>query len=287
MKTKFWKKINSDTILCELCPNRCVIKNGFHGRCFIRKNVNNNLELLAYGKTTGIAVDPIEKKPLYHFLPGSKTLSFGSIGCNLNCKFCQNWHISMSKDLSLLDRKLSPKEIAQLAIKNNCESVAFTYNEPTTSFEYIIDIAIECKKLNIKTISVTNGYILSEPRKELYKHIDAANVDLKAFNDDTYKKIIGGTLQPILETIKYLHNSDTWLEITTLLISGINDSENEIRSECEWIVDNIGVSVPLHFSAFHPAWKMLYIKRTSAETVISACEIAKTYGIKYVYAGNI
>lgn len=277
-----------DKIQCTICPRMCTFKNGQRGFCHVRQNINDKIILTAYGYNTGLAIDPIEKKPLYHFYPTSKVLSFGTVGCNLGCKFCQNWQTSKSKINPTKLNKTPPQEIARLAKNHKCKSVAFTYNEPTIFLEYAIDTAIACKEENIKTVAVTAGYINPAPRLDFFKHIDAVNVDLKAFNNNFYKRNCMATLEPVLDTIKYIkHETNTWLEITTLLIENENDSEKELHKQCEWIAENLGDCVPLHFSAFHPSYKFNEKTATQIPTLLNAIEIAKSNGLKYVYAGNI
>lgn len=286
--TKYWHKLDDGRIQCDLCPRACKLKEGQRGFCFVRAREEDQVVLTTYGLSSGLAVDPIEKKPLNHFLPGTTVYSFGTAGCNLACLFCQNWDISKSRETHILAHRAMPKDIAERAQKYGCKSVAFTYNEPTIFMEYAVDTAKECHKLGIKTVSVTNGYICDEPRKEFYSHIDAANVDLKGFTDRFYRKIIAGTLQPVLDTLCYLkHHTNVWFEITTLLIPGENDSSEEIDKSTKWVVDNLGVDVPMHFTAFHPAWKMMDKPPTPIETIKDARRIAMKNGIRYVYTGNI
>lgn len=283
-----YQNILKDKVQCTVCPRNCVLSKNQRGFCHVRQNINGNIELTAYGFNTGLAIDPIEKKPLFHFYPTSKVLSFGTTGCNLGCRFCQNWQTSKSKIDPRRLNKTSPEQIAQLAKKHKCKSVAFTYNEPAIFLEYAIDTAKACKKLGIKTVAVTAGYINPEPRAEFFKYIDAANIDLKAFSDDFYKRNCLAHLEPVLDTIKYVKNeTNTWLELTTLLIEGENDSEEEINAECEWVAENLGDSVPLHFSAFHPAYKFNEKSSTQIPTLFKAIDIAKSKGLKYVYAGNV
>jgi len=283
-----YQNILNDKVQCTVCPRNCVLKENQRGFCHVRQNINGNIELTSYGYNTGLAIDPIEKKPLFHFYPTSKVLSFGTVGCNLGCKFCQNWTTSKSKIPPQKLNHTSPEEIARLAVAHRCKSVAFTYNEPTIFLEYAIDTAKACKELGLKTVAVTAGYINPKPRAEFFKYIDAANIDLKAFSDDFYKRNCMAHLEPVLDTIKYVKNeTDTWLELTTLLIEGENDSEEEISAECEWIAENLGDSVPLHFSAFHPAYEFSEKTATRIPTLFKAIEIAKSKGLKYVYAGNV
>lgn len=286
--TKYWHQLKSGKVQCDLCPRHCQLNEGQRGFCFVRARENDQIVLTTYGRSTGYCIDPVEKKPLNHFLPGSSVLSFGTAGCNLGCKFCQNWDISQSKNIDILTAKAMPKEIAQAAKNRGCQSVAFTYNEPIIFLEYAIDTAIACHELGIKTIAVTNGFICDEPRKEFFKHMDAANVDLKAFTEKFYKKVTLSSLQPVLDTLVYLkHHTDVWLELTTLLIPGFNDSDEEIDKMSRWIVDNIGLDVPLHFSAFFPACRMLEIPPTPLSTLQTARTIAMNHGIYYVFTGNL
>ncbi len=286
--TKYWHKLEDGRIQCDICPRACKLKEGQRGFCFVRARENDQVVLLTYGLSSGLAIDPIEKKPLNHFLPGTTVFSFGTAGCNLACRFCQNWNISKSQETHILAHKAQPKNIALTAQKHGCKSVAFTYNEPTIFMEYALDTAKECHKLGIKTISVTNGYMCLEPAKEFYSHIDAANVDLKGFTDSFYKKLIGGTLQPVLDILNYLkHHTKVWFEITTLLIPGENDSDAEIDKSTKWVVENLGPDVPMHFTAFHPAYKMLDKSPTPLATVKRAREIALKNGIRYAYTGNV
>lgn len=286
--TKFWHQLDSGKIQCDICPHACKLEEGQRGFCFVRMRENNQIVLTSYGLSSGLCVDPIEKKPLNHFLPGTSVFSFGTAGCNLACKFCQNWDISKSREMHILAEKAMPKDVAKIAQRQGCKSVAYTYNEPTIFMEYAVDTAKECHKLGIKSVAVTNGYICDEARKEFYSHMDAANVDLKGFTDEFYKKIIGGHLQPVLDTLYYLkHHTNVWFEITTLLIPGKNDSSEEIDKSTNWIMENLGPDVPIHFTAFHPAWKMLDVPSTPLETLRRAREIAIKNGIHYAYTGNL
>jgi pyruvate formate lyase activating enzyme len=286
--TKYWRKLDDGRIQCDLCPHHCKLKPDQQGLCFVRANENDQVVLTTYGRASGFCIDPVEKKPLNHFLPGTSVLSFGTVGCNLACKFCQNWQISKAREMSLLTEKASPQKIAKMAQENKCQSVAYTYNEPIISLEYCVDTAKECHKLGIKSIAVTNGFICDEPRKEFFAHMDAANVDLKGFTEKFYRKITNSSLQPVLDTLVYVkHKTNVWLEITNLLIPGENDSEKEIDAMTKWIVKEIGVDVPLHFSAFFPAFKMMDYPATPEETLTRAREIAIKNGIRYAYTGNV
>lgn len=265
-----------------------MLKEGQRGFCQIRQNLGGNVVLTSYGYNTGLAVDPIEKKPLYHFYPGSKVLSFGTLGCNMGCMFCQNWHTTKSKADSKHLNYTTPEKIVETALALGCKSVAFTYNDPVIFFEYAIDTAKLCRDAGIKTVAVTAGFINPEPRKEFFKYIDAVNIDLKAFSEEFYKKNCLAHLEPILDTIKYVRQeTNCWLELTTLLIEGENDSDDELKKMCEWIVENLGVAVPLHFSAFHPDYKFLDHEATKLATLLNAYDIAKKAGIRYVYTGNV
>jgi len=285
---KYQNTLNGDKIQCMICPRNCKLKEGQSGFCHVRKNLGGDVCLTSYGYNTGLTIDPIEKKPLYHFYPNSKVLSFGTLGCNMGCSFCQNWQISKSKADSTNLIHAKPVEIAEIAVEHNCKSVAFTYNDPVIFFEYAIDTAKECHKRGLKTVAVTAGYINPEPRVEFFKYMDAVNVDLKAFTEQFYQKNCLAHLEPVLDTIKYIKNeTDCWMELTTLLIEGENDSDAEIKQECEWIIKNLGADVPLHFSAFHPDYKMLDKNPTKFATLQKAYDIAKKTGIRYVYTGNI
>lgn len=284
----YWHLIDDGRIQCDLCPRDCRLKDGQRGACFVRKREQDQMVLTTYGRSSGFCIDPVEKKPLYHFYPGSSVLSFGTAGCNLACKFCQNWDISKSRDLDRLMDQASPEAIARVAAQNDCRSVAFTYNDPVIFAEYAIDTAIACHERGVKTIAVTAGYIHEKPRQDFFAHIDAANVDLKSFDENFYYTLTGSHIQPVLDTLVYLkHESDVWLEITTLLIPGKNDSEQETRAMSEWIVKELGPDVPLHLTAFHPDYKMKDIPATPKSTLVRAREIAMAAGLDYVYTGNV
>lgn len=284
---QYQNTLNDNKVQCTICPRNCQLTEGQKGFCQVRQNIQGNVVLTSYGYNTGLSVDPIEKKPLYHFYPGSKVLSFGTLGCNMGCQFCQNWHISKSKEDPQKLNFTEPEKIAVLAQKLNCKSVAFTYNDPIIFFEYAIDTAKICHEMDIKTVAVTAGYISPEPRKEFFAHMDAANVDLKGFSEDFYKRNCLAKLGPVLDTIKYIkQETNCWLELTTLLIEGENDSNEELEKECAWIVENLGTDVPLHFSAFHPAYKFMDHPSTRLVTLLRAYGIAKKAGIKYIYTGN-
>lgn len=285
---KYWHQLDDGRIQCDLCPRYCKLREGQRGLCFVRANENEQLVLTTYGRSSGFCVDPIEKKPLNHFLPGTPILSFGTAGCNLACKFCQNWDISKSREMDTLADQASPENIAATAERLGCRSVAYTYNDPVIFHEYAIDVAQACREADIRSVAVTAGYVCDEPRTELFQHMDAANVDLKAFTERFYYKITGGHLQPVLDTLHYLkHETDVWLELTTLLIPGENDSEAELEGMTQWVVENLGPDVPMHFTAFHPDWKMRDKPNTPPETLTQARQIALKNGVRYAYTGNV
>jgi len=288
VQTQYWHQLNDGRVQCDLCPRFCKLKEGQRGLCFVRANQNNQIVLTSYGRSSGFCIDPIEKKPLNHFLPGTPVLSFGTAGCNLTCKFCQNWDMSKSRDMDTLAAKASPQTIAQQAKQHHCRSVAFTYNDPVIFHEYAIDVAEACRELGIKSVAVSAGYICKKPRVEFFDAMDAANIDLKGFTEKFYHKLTGAHLQPVLETLQYLkHETSVWFEITTLLIPGQNDSDAELHEMSEWILENLGPNVPLHFSAFHPDWNMRDISKTPATTLNKARNIALQTGLNYVYTGNV
>ncbi len=285
---RWWHMLDDGRMQCDLCPRDCRLHEGQRGACFVRMRSNDRMVLTTYGRSSGFCIDPIEKKPLNQFYPGSSILSFGTAGCNLACKFCQNWDISKSRDMDRLADQASPEAIAQAALAADCKSVAFTYNDPVIFAEYAMDIADACHAHGIQTVAVTAGYIHAAPRREFFARMDAANVDLKAFTDDFYYKLCGGRLQPVLDTLAYLrHETDVWVEITTLLIPGKNDSNAELEAECKWIRRELGPDVPLHFTAFHPDYKMPDIPATPAATLRRAREIALGEGLRYVFTGNV
>lgn len=282
----FYKKLKKKVVRCFLCPNFCVINENELGKCLARKNINGKLISLSYGKPVAINIDPIEKKPLYHFLPGTKTFSIGTAGCTLKCDFCQNYEIAQTSPEDFSAKVIGPEEIIKKARENNCRSISYTYNEPTAFYEYVLDIAKLARKNKIKNIIVSNGYINEEPLKRLIKYIDAANIDLKGFTEIFYKKNCFGSLKPVLNALKIL-KSNVWLEITNLIIPGLNDNQKDIDKMCRWIKKNLGSDIPLHFSRFFPMHKMLNKQITPVETLEKAYKIAKNNGINYVYIGNV
>ena len=285
---KWWEPTDGGKILCTLCPRYCKIGDGQPGFCYIRQNIDGKLYSIGYGRPTGFAIDPIEKKPLNHFLPGSNILSFGTAGCNLGCKFCQNWSMSKAKIDDLNSLEASPEDVVNLAKRYNTPSIAYTYNDPTIFGEYVIDISKIAREEGIKSVMVTAGYIDKEARKDVYKYIDAANVDLKGFTERFYWKNTYSHLNDVLDTLIWLKNeTEVWFEITTLLIPDENDSSDEVKQECDWILKNLGDKVPLHFTAFHPDFKMMNKEKTPEKTLTSARKIAMDMGIKYCYVGNV
>ena len=281
-----YQKIINDKIQCEICPRYCKLGINQRGFCYVRKNNGNGIELETFGYNTGLAVDPIEKKPLYHFYPNTKALSFGTLGCNMGCLFCQNWQTTKVKYPVENCEKINPDEIVKIAKEYNCKSVAFTYNDPIVFYEYAIETAKLCRQEGIKTVAVTAGYINPKPREEFFSLMDAANIDLKGFSEKFYNKNCMAHLFPVLDTIKYVYNkTDCFVELTTLIIEGENDKY--INEECEWILNNLSDAVPLHFSAFTPRYKFKNKQQTSFNTLLSAYQTAKKAGLKHVYTGNI
>jgi pyruvate formate lyase activating enzyme len=285
--TKYWHALPDGRVQCDVCPRACKLRDGQRGVCFVRMREGDGVVLTTYGRSSGYCVDPIEKKPLNHFLPGSSVLSFGTAGCNLACRFCQNWDISKSKEMDTLADAASPEAIAGAAETLGARSVAFTYNDPVIFMEYAMDVADACHDRGIAAVAVTAGYICPEPRREFYRHMDAANVDLKAFTEDFYHHVCGGHLSDVLDTLEYLvHDTDVWVEITNLLIPGRNDSDEELDAMTRWIVEHIGPDVPVHFTAFHPDFKMTDLGSTPPSTLTRARAIARANGVHHAYTGN-
>ncbi|WP_417345934.1 AmmeMemoRadiSam system radical SAM enzyme [Ferrimonas sp.] len=286
--TLYWHRLEDGRVQCDLCPRHCQLREGKRGACYVRANSGGAIVLTSYGRSSGFCIDPIEKKPLNHFLPGTSVLSFGTAGCNLSCEFCQNWHISKSRQWDTLADEASPSQLAHTAKSHHCASVAFTYNDPVIFMEYAVDTAIACHELGVKAVAVTAGYIDERPREAFFQHMDAANVDLKGFTERFYRKLCHGELQPVLDTLIYLkQETQVWLELTTLLIPDENDSPKEVEAMCQWIADNLGPDVPIHFSAFHPDFHMLEKSPTPKATLIQARKIALEVGLNYVYTGNV
>lgn len=286
--TSYWHKLDDGTVQCDLCPRECRLHEGQRGFCFVRARQNDQVVLTTYGRSTGFCIDPIEKKPLNHFYPGTSVLSFGTTGCNLGCKFCQNWSITKSREVELLSVVAGPEEIAETARSHGCRSVAFTYNDPVIWAEYALDTARACRRQGIKTVAVTAGYINPGPRREFFELMDATNVDLKGFTEEFYQNLTLSHLAPVLDTLRWLkQESGVWLEITNLVIPQENDNPAGIRQMCEWIVKELGPEVPLHFSAFHPDFRLTNRPHTPPETLIAARDIALSVGLKFVYTGNV
>ncbi len=286
-EAKWWKSIGDKKIECTLCPRHCKLKDGQNGFCFVRQNISGVLQSLAYASPIAVHTDPIEKKPLYHFLPGSDIFSIGTVGCNLGCLFCQNWDISKARIDQKSVRHFTPEDIVKAALNYDCKGIAFTYNEPTIFGEYVIDISELAHKSGLKTVMVTNGYITEEAIQDIYPFIDAANIDLKAFTEEFYSKYCQAHLQPVLDAIIEIKEMGTWIELTTLVIPDLNDSLEEIKNLVNWVLENLGSDVPLHFSAFNPSYKMMDRKRTPKSTLDRARKLALDAGIHYVYEGNV
>ncbi len=288
VRGEWWHPLDDGRIQCDLCPRFCKLHEGQRGFCFVRQNLGGAIALTTYGRSSGFCVDPIEKKPLNQFYPGSSVLSFGTAGCNLGCRFCQNWAISKAREFDLLAEKASPATIANRAKQLGCKSVAFTYNDPVIFAEYAIDVADACHEEGVSTVAVTAGFMTAQARPEFYRRMDAANVDLKGFSEKFYHRNCIGELAPVLETLKYIrHDTGAWLEVTTLIIPGENDSTGELEAAADWFAANLGPDVPWHFTAFHPDYKMTDIPGTPLATLERARKIARDRGIRYVYTGNV
>ncbi|MFZ1730744.1 MAG: AmmeMemoRadiSam system radical SAM enzyme, partial [Bacteroidota bacterium] len=286
--THYWHALGDGRVQCDLCPRSCVLADGQRGLCFVRQNLGGAVVLTTWGRSSGFCIDPIEKKPLAHFYPGTAVLSFGTAGCNLTCRFCQNWDISKSRQMDRLADIATPEAIAHAAAKHGCRSVAYTYNDPVIFHEYAIDVAQACAERDILSVAVTAGYVSPAPREEFYRHMHAVNVDLKGFTEEFYHRLCSAQLGAVKDTLRYIaQETDVWLEITTLLIPGENDSEAEITAMTGWIAEEIGVDVPLHFTAFHPDYRMTDIAATPAAVLQRARGIALRSGLRHVYTGNI
>jgi len=287
-KARYWHDLGDGRLQCDVCPRFCKLHDGQRGLCYVRANSGGEMLLTTWGRSSGFCIDPIEKKPLNHFLPGTPVLSFGTAGCNLTCKFCQNWDISKSREQDTLADAATPEQLARTAKETGCQSVAFTYNDPVIFLEYAVDTARACHELGIRTVAVTAGYICAEPRAEFFSHVDAANIDLKGFTEEFYHDLCTASLSPVLETLVWLkQESDTWFEVTTLLIPGQNDGDEELKELAVWFFENLGPHVPLHFSAFHPDYRMRDIPATPHQTLLRARQIALDAGLHHVYVGNV
>ncbi len=286
--TRYWHLLDDGRVQCDVCPRACKLREGQRGLCFVRQREGDEVVLTTYGRSSGYCVDPIEKKPLNHFLPGTPVLSFGTAGCNLACKFCQNWDISKSREMDTLADSAQPEAIARAARRLGCRSVAYTYNDPVIFMEYAIDVAEACAAQGVRSVAVSAGFQCAAPRAEFYRHMDAANIDLKAFDERFYWKVCGAHLADVLDTLRFLrHETQVWFEITTLLIPEENDSDAELHAMTGWLMENLGPDVPLHFTAFHPDWKMRDKPRTPPATLTRARNIAIANGLHYVYTGNV
>jgi len=285
---RYWHLRDDGRVQCDVCPRNCKLHDGQRGACFVRGVADGRMVLTTYGRSSGFCIDPIEKKPLNHFYPGTSVLSFGTAGCNLACKFCQNWDISKSRDMNRLVAQASPAAIAGAALEHGSKSVAFTYNDPVVFLEYAMDTADACHARGLQTVAVTAGFMHAAPRREFYAKMDAANIDLKGFREDFHVKLTGVHLQPVLDTLAYVrHHTACWLEITTLLIPGHNDTDAEIHALSTWVATELGPAVPLHFSAFHPDWKMPHVPPTPPAALTKARQIALDAGLLHVYTGNV
>ncbi len=285
---RYWHQLPDGRVQCDVCPRFCKLHEGQRGLCFVRARQNDAIVLTTYGRSSGFCIDPIEKKPLNHFLPGTPVFSFGTAGCNLTCKFCQNYDISKAREVDRLNQDATPQMIAEAAQQLGCRSVAFTYNDPVIFLEYAVDTARACHDLDLKTVAVTAGYITPDARREFYAHMDAANVDLKGFTEPFYRNLCGGRLADVLDTLVWIKtHTNVWLEVTTLLIPGENDSDAEIGALAAWFAAQLGRDVPLHFSAFHPDWRMREHPNTPPATLTRARAIAMSHGLRYVYTGNV
>lgn len=284
----YWQPLSDGRLQCNICPRSCKLREGQRGLCYVRGRENGAIVLHSYGRSSGFCIDPIEKKPLNHFYPGTSVLSLGTAGCNLACKFCQNWDISKSRETAMLASRAAPQTLAEQALLHACTSVAFTYNDPVIFLEYAVDTAQACRESGLRSVAVTAGYICEKPREVFFRAMDAVNVDLKAFSQRFYKQLCGADLDAVLDTLLYLrHETDVWLEVTTLLIPGENDSATELHQLSEWLMTQLGPDVPIHFTAFHPDWKMQNTPATPLGTLQEARRIARSKGLRYVYTGNV
>jgi pyruvate formate lyase activating enzyme len=286
--TSWSTRLEDGRIRCDVCPRACDLREGQRGLCFVRRRESDAIVLTTYGRSSGFCVDPIEKKPLSHFLPGTSVLSFGTAGCNLACRFCQNWDISKSREVDTLADEASPERIADAALRLGCRSVAFTYNDPVIFLEYAVDVADACRERGVGAVAVTAGYVNPAPGRELFAHLDAANVDLKGFTEGFYHGVCAGHLSPVLDMLELLvHETDVWVELTNLVIPGLNDGDEELDAMTRWVVERLGPDVPMHFTAFHPDWKMRDRPPTPPSTLSRARRIALANGVRHAYTGNV
>ncbi|MBN1426586.1 AmmeMemoRadiSam system radical SAM enzyme [Candidatus Fermentibacteria bacterium] len=286
-EAKYWNPIEQQRVACTLCPRGCEVADRERGYCGVRENVGGRYVTLVYGRAVAANVDPIEKKPLFHFLPGTTAFSIATAGCNMECKFCQNWDISQFRPEQIRSTDLFPTDVAAAARGRSCASIAYTYSEPVIFYEYMLDSAIEGHRLGVRSVMISNGYILKEPLLELLPRLDAVKVDLKAFTDTFYQKLCAGKLQPVLDSLRWIKEQGTWLEIVDLILPTQNDGEGEILALSEWIVDELGPDVPVHFSQFHPTYRIRNLPRTPVSTLERCYRIAKNAGLNFVYLGNV
>ena len=285
--TVWWTMLEDGRVQCDVCPRHCKLHAGQRGACFVRARHGDEVVLTTYGRSSGFCIDPIEKKPLAHFLPGSAVFSFGTAGCNLACRYCQNWDITKSRDIDVLADDASPEAIARAAVDHGCRSVAFTYNDPIVFLEYAVDVAAACHDVGLRTVAVSSGYVCDGPRERLFGAMDAANIDLKGFTEDFYRRLCGGHLAPVLDTLEWLVGHGVWTEVTTLVIPGHNDGDAEVARMADWLVGHLGPDVPLHLTAFHPDYKMLDVPGTRHETLTRLRHVALDHGLHHVYTGNV
>lgn len=283
----FYKNVNGQTVQCLLCPRACIIREGERGFCRNRENSKGKLYTIVYGKPSVVDIGPIEKAPIYHFIPGHFRLCLTCASCNLRCKHCQNWHLSQKSFEELNHYSYSPSEIVQQAKNHKLHSISFTYTEPTVYYEYLYDISVIAKRNGLKTSIVSNGYINQEPLKKLLSVLDAVKIDLKGFSENFYKEVCSATLRPVLDSLITVKKEKMWLEIVNLIIPTLNDDSKMIEEMCQWIKENLGQDTPLHFTRFHPNYKLTHLSPTPISTLESAYEIAKKNGLKYVYIGNV
>ena len=286
-EAKFYKKIDSDTVQCELCPQKCTLKNGMRSFCRAREPRDGKLYSLVYGKACAAHIDPMEKKPLFHFLPGTSIFSIATAGCNYRCKFCQNWQISQFPPEETLNQELPPEEVVNQAVRNNCPSIAYTYTEPSIFYEYMLDTARLAKIRGLRNMYHSNGSLNPQAVEEASLYLDAADIDLKAFTQEYYSEVCAGNLETVLKTLKILKKNKVWLEITTLVVPGLNDGLDKIKQMCIWIKENLGPDVPLHLSRFMPQYKLTSLNPTPVETLEKAREVALSAGLHFVYLGNV
>lgn len=284
---RYWEKLDEKKIKCFLCPKHCIVANLERGYCGVRENINGEYKTLVYNRVCSIGVDPVEKKPFYHFLPRSRTFSFSTAGCNFECKYCQNWQISQFRPEQVRATYLPPREIIRLAKESYSASIAFTYGEPVVFFEFMYDTAVKAREAGLRSIVITNGFYEEKPLRDLCKVVNAIKVDFKGFSEDFYKNICAGELKPVLRALEIIKEEKVWLELVVLIIPTKNDSPQEIEKMCEWTVEHLGVDVPVHFSRFYPQYKLKNLPDTPVKTLEQCYQIARQQGLNYVYIGNV